>query len=70
MLETDALAQARRHGQIGARDQRSCVVLEPGQAFGAVHPDAPQEADLADRRADVRRQARAGGEDEKHIGGR
>ena len=67
VIEADALAQLRRHGQVGVRDQRRRVVLEPGEALGAVHPDAAQEADLADGGADVRGQARAGREDEQHV---
>ena len=58
---------AGRHRQVGRRDQRRRVVLEPGQAPGAVHPEAAQEADLADRGADIRGEARAGGEHQQHL---
>ena len=54
-------------GQIGRRGERRGVVLEPGEAPRAVHPEAAQESDLADRRADVRGQARAGGEHQQHV---
>ena len=56
--------------QVGGGAERGGVVLEPGQPPRAVQPDAAQEADLADRRADVRRQPRAGGEHEQHVAGR
>ena len=56
-------------GLIGRGDERRGVVLEPGQPPRAVQPDAAQEADLADRRADVRRQPRARREHEQHVAG-
>ena len=46
---------------------RRRVVLEPREPPRAVHPDAAQEADLADRGADVRREARARGEHQQHV---
>ena len=49
------------------RDERRRVVLEPGQAPRAVEPDAAQEADLADRRADVGREPRARRQHEQHV---
>ena len=67
VLEADAVSEPRGHGQVGRCDQRGGVVLEPGEAPGAVHPDAAQKADLADRGADVGGQARAGGEHQQHV---
>ena len=55
---------------VGRRDERRRVVLEPGQAPRAVHPEAAQESDLADGGADVGREPRAGGEHEQHVAGR
>ncbi len=54
-------------GLVGRGHERRRVVLEPGQAARAVEPDAAQEADLADRRADVGREPRAGGEHQQHV---
>ena len=48
-------------------DQAGRVVFEPGQPLGAVHPDAPQEPDLADRRADVLRQPGASGQHQQDL---
>ena len=42
--------------QIRCSVQRRRVILEPGQASRAIHPEAAQEADLADGRADVQRE--------------
>ena len=68
VLEADAVAQPRpARARSACGDERRGVVLEPGQPARAVHPDAAQEADLADGRADVRRQPRAGGEHEQHV---
>ena len=60
VVEADAVVRAGR-APAGRRSATSDggVVLEPGQAPGAVEPDAAQEADLADGRADVGRQPRA-----------
>ena len=70
MLEADALgAAASGAGRSAVGHERRRVVLEPGQPPRAVHPDAAQEADLADGGADVRRQPRAGGEHEQHVAG-
>ncbi len=67
MLEADALREARGHGPVGRGDERGGVVLQPGEAAGTVHPDAAQETDLADRRADVGGQSRAGGQHEQDV---
>ena len=70
VLQADAPGQPRRHRQVGVGDEGRRVVFEPGQADRAVHPDTAQEADLADGRADIRRQARASGQHEQHGAGR
>ena len=57
----------RGHRCVRVPPERRRVVLEPGQAPRAVEPDAAQEADLADRRADVGREARARREHEQHV---
>ena len=67
VFEADALLDPLRNGHIGVFEQRSGVVLEPGQASRAIKPDAAQEADLADRGADVRREPRARREHEQDI---
>ena len=68
VLEADAVGAAGpAPADRRVRDQRRRVVLEPGQPLRAVHPDAAQEADLADRRADVRRQPRAGRQHQQHV---
>ena len=63
-------ADASGAGRSADARERRGVVLEPGQPPRAVHPEAAQEADLADRRADVGRQPRAGGEHQQHVAGR
>ena len=54
-------------GLVGRGHERRRVVLEPGQAPRAVEPDAAQEADLADRGADVGREPRARGQHQQHV---
>ena len=61
------VAAARAPAGRRAAVMRGGVVLQPGQSPGAVQPDAAQEADLADRRADVRRQPAAGGQHQQHV---
>ena len=68
-LDADAGTQRIGRRQVCLGDERCRVVLQPGQTPGAVHPDPAQEADLADRGADVGRQPRAGGQDEQHVTG-
>ena len=63
-------ASAAGTGRSRRRRERRGVVLEPGEAPRAVHPEAAQEADLADRGADVGRQPRARGEHQQHVAGR
>ena len=68
VLEADALRRAARAPPRRAPvELRRGVVLEPGQPARAVEPDAAQEADLADRRADVGRQPRARREHQQHV---
>ena len=64
------LPQLHGRGQVGRGHERRRVVLEPGQAPGAVEPDAAQEADLAHGGADVGRELAARGEHEEHVGRR
>ena len=59
--------QAIGHRRVAVLVLGGRVVLEPGQAPRAVQPDAAQEADLADRGADVRRQPRAGRQHQQHV---
>ena len=54
-------------GLVGRGHERRRVVLEPGQAPGAVQPDAAQEADLAHGGADVGGQPRARGQHQQHV---
>ena len=71
VIEADALGQALRapaDRPLPTSDRR--IVLEPGQAPRGIHPDAAQEADLADGGADVERQPRAGGQRQQHVAGR
>ena len=51
---------------VGVRRGCRRVVLEPCETLRAVHPDASEEADLANRCGHVRREPRAGGENEKN----
>ena len=65
-VEADAgLEPGGRRQVAGALERR--VVLQPGQPPRAVEPDTPQEADLADRGADVPRQPSTGGQHEQHL---
>ena len=57
-------------GRSADGDERRGVVFEPREAPRAVHPEAAQESDLADRGADVGRQARARREHQQHVAGR
>ena len=69
VLEADAVRQpVGRRPSARAVDRRG-VVLEPGEPPRAVEPDAAQEAELADRRADVLRQPAAGDEHEHDVAG-
>ena len=67
VLEADAVA--RRAGTVASAPSTSArgVVLEPGHALRAVEPDAAQEADLADGRADVGREPRARRQHQQHV---
>ena len=67
VIEPHALRQSPRRRLVGRGHDRRRVVLEPGQAPRRVHPDAAQEADLADRGADVERQPRSRGQREQHV---
>ena len=70
VLQADARARnCAGHGHVGLGDERRGVVLEPGQPPRAVHPDAAQEANLADRGADVCRQSGAGRQHQQHARG-
>ena len=65
-VEADAGLQPGGRRQVaGALERR--VVLQPGQPSRAVEPDTPQEADLADRGADVPRQPTTGGQHQQHL---
>ena len=67
VLEADAPCDPRRHRQVGRRGLRGGVVLQPGEAPGAIHPNAAQKTDLTDGGADVGGQARAGGQHQQHV---
>ena len=69
LLEADAPTQGRGDGQVSRCDERRGVVFEPREAPRAVHPKPAKESNLADCRADVRRQARSGREHEQHGAG-
>ncbi len=69
-IETNTLTQGRGHGQISRPSERRGVVFQPRETLRPVHPDASQKSDLANRCADVRRQARAGREHEEDVAGR
>ena len=70
MLEGDAVIDPIGDRHVGVRLESGGIVLQPGQPSGAVHPDAPEKADLAHRGRDVGRQAGAGGQHEEHVLGR
>ena len=71
VLEADARRAAPPGtGRSADAVERRGVVLEPREPPRAVHPEAAQESDLADRGADVRRQPRAGREHQQHVAGR
>ena len=68
VVEADAVGRARAGtGRSADADERRRIVLEPRETPGAVHPDAAQETDLADRGADVSRQPRSGSEHQQHV---
>ena len=68
MVEANASTEAFRNGQVRGRGQRRGVVLEPREAPRAVHPEAAQESNLADGRANVRGKARSRREHQQDIG--
>ena len=63
-------AATRGAGRSAAAASDGRVVLEPREPPGAVHPEAAQESDLADGRADVGGQPRAGRQHQQHLPGR
>ena len=67
MLERMPVFEAIRDRLIRVLVEGRCVVLEPGEATRAVEPDAAQEPDLADGRADVLRQPAPRREHEQHV---
>ena len=66
VLEADAARDALRRRLIGGRGDRLGIVLEPGETPRAVDPEAGQESDLTDRRADVGRESGARREHQEH----
>ena len=69
MLEADAFSQSLGHRRVGTLSLRGGVILQPGEAFGTLEPDAAQEADLAHGAADVSREARARRQHQQHLAG-
>ena len=65
VLEPDAVLEPVGGGPV-AGDLGSGVLLEPDQAPRPVEPDAAQEADLPDRRAEVAGEPGAAGQHEQH----
>ncbi len=70
VIEADAPREPLRRGRVARHRVGGRVVFEPRETPRAVHPEAAQEPDFADRRADVRRQPRRRGEHEQHASGR
>ena len=69
MVKTNSFAQGQRCGEIGGGVHRRRVVLQPGETSGAVHPESTEESNFTHRRADISREARAGGQHQDHVAG-
>ena len=71
MVESNAALETLGRRLVCGGGERCGVILEPRQSPSAVHPESSQEPQLPNRRSDIGRQSRTGGEHEEHgTGGR
>ena len=69
VLEVDSVCETLGHRRVGMLHERCGVIFKPGQADRAVQPDAAQESDFADRRANIRREPGPRGQHQQHVAG-